>query len=347
MPKLNLIQCGVGGHGRTWLRDVLPNSPDFELVAMVDVAPAALAAALELHPIEPHRQFPSLAAALAAMQTGTFHADAVLTVAPPAFHLEHTELALDHGLHVLTEKPIADSLPAAKRMATLAARAGRQLVVSQDYRYRATSQFMRQLVQTRAAGDVAHGHIDFYIPADFPGTFRQSMRFPLLIDMCIHHVDLVRAILGRNIRTVTAYSFRPPWSWFEHEPGLKMLLELEGGIPISYSGDWTARGRCTGWDGDWRLQCEDGAILWEDGRIAIARCQRWRKQYAIEYPDVPSPVFTGFHATLHSFAEAIRTGAPAPTAAADNLQSFATVMAAVASATEHRTVDVQQFLEQG
>ena len=347
MSKLKLIQCGVGGHGRTWLRDVLPRSADFELVAMMDVSPAALEAAGAVCGLPAARRFSTLDAALAAMRAGEFVADALLTVAPPAFHLEHAKLAFEQGLHVISEKPIADSLASAKRMVELAAAAGRQLVISQDYRYRATSQFMRQLVEGRAVGEIGHGHLDFYIPADFPGTFRETMRFPLLVDMCIHHVDLIRAILGRNVVRVTAHSFRPSWSWFEHDPGLKMLLELEGGLPVSYSGDWTAKGKFTGWDGDWRLQGESGSILWENAQISIVRCERWRKQLRVEYPDVPTPALVSFDATLASLAEAIRTGKPAATSGVDNLQSFGTVMAAVASAQRRCAVEVQEFLAVG
>ena len=36
MEKLRLIQCGVGGHGGSWIRNTTPQSPDFDLVAIVD-----------------------------------------------------------------------------------------------------------------------------------------------------------------------------------------------------------------------------------------------------------------------------------------------------------------------
>ena len=103
------------------------------------------------------------------------------------------------------------------------------------------------------------------------------MQFPLLIDMAIHHLDLIRAVTGKNIVRVTARSFRPQWSWYQHEPGLKMLMELEDGTPFSYSGDWSALGRQTGWNGAWRLQCAGGSIHVEKEDIFVARCERWGK----------------------------------------------------------------------
>src|SRR5687768_18477205 len=133
-------------------------------------------------------------------------------------------------------------------MVRLAVEAGRQLVVAQNYRYSAAMAALRRVVADAPLGPVGHGHLDFYIGADFTGTFRETMEFPLLVDMAIHHLDLIRCITGRNVVCVTAQTFRPAWSWYRHDPGLKMLLELDGGIPFSYSGDWSARGRNTSWN---------------------------------------------------------------------------------------------------
>ena len=36
MSNLRLIQCGVGGMGKTWWGGPVRSSPDFELVAIVD-----------------------------------------------------------------------------------------------------------------------------------------------------------------------------------------------------------------------------------------------------------------------------------------------------------------------
>ena len=90
------------------------------------------------------------------------------------------------------------------------------------------------------------------------------MEYVLLADMAIHHLDLVRAVTGRNIVKVFAHTFRPSWSWYQHHSGLKMILELDGGegpdglpgpnLPFSYSGDWSGRGRNTSWSGDWRMR---------------------------------------------------------------------------------------------
>ena len=144
-------------------------------------------------------------------------------------------------------------------MVKLTAEAGKQLVVAQNYRFSAAMMTLGRILSEKPVGELGHGHLDFYIGADFTGSFRETMQFPLLVDMAIHHLDLIRAMTGRNIARVTTQSFKPAWSWYQHDPGLNMLMELDDGTPFSYSGDWSAIGRTTGWSGNWRLQCADAA----------------------------------------------------------------------------------------
>jgi predicted dehydrogenase len=339
MQKLRLIQCGAGGMGRTWWNGPVGDSPDFQLVAMVDIASAPLREAAGALGLAEDRCFESLEEALSRTE-----ADAVLTVTPPPVHPEHAQLAFARGLHVLTEKPIAPDMPSARRMVDLSDRAGRQLVVAQNYRFSPVMQRLRSLISEGLVGELGHGHIDFYIPADFTGTFRQSMTFPLLVDMAIHHIDLIRAITGRNIAAVTASTFNPSWSWYDHDAALKMILELDGGVQFSYSGDWSALGRSTSWNGTWRLQCASGSIHLEDDRLALARCQRWNKNPTSEPVEIPTIPRTAQTALLHQFAEAIRSGKPAQTSGRDNLWSFAAVMCALTSSTERRRVEVAELI---
>ncbi len=229
-------------------------------------------------------------------------------------------------------------------MLRLAKESKRQLLISQNYRYRPFLHLARKLISDRTVGSFGHGHVDFYIPADFTGTFREKMEYPLLIDMAIHHLDMVRFVTGRNIVKVTTLSFRPDWSWYVHQPGLKMLLELEDGTAFSYSGDWSAKGRATSWNGNWRLQCADGSIHLENDEVEIARCEAWAKNPTTEKVE-PSPLqFADRAATLHQFAESIRTGQPCEIDGDSNLWSFGAVIAGVESARSGLPVDVRKVV---
>jgi predicted dehydrogenase len=343
MDRLRLIQCGVGGFGRHWVTDVSSKSEDFELVAIVDISEKALHEAGDAIGLPAERRFTNLESAIDAIDPR-----AVLTVTPPAVHIEHARIAFARGLHLMSEKPIADTMNHATEMVQLARQAQRQLLISQNFRFSAAAVTLRRLIREQAAGELGHGHIDFYLPADFGNSFRATMPHVLLMDMAIHHLDMIRAITGRNITRVFAQTFRPTWSWYQTRPGLKMVMELEGGIPFSYSGDWSARGRNTGWNGNWRLQCADGSLHLEHGdpeRLLVARSSKgFSDDAAEETIPLDQPELTGQAATLHAFAEAIRMSTPAQISGEDNLWSFGAVMAGVRSAEEGRPVSVNDVV---
>ncbi len=326
--------------GGAWTKNAIKDSPDFDLVGIVDISEKALNETGETLALSVDKRFRSLEDALKVVQ-----ADAVLTVTPPVIHAQHARLAFEKGLHVLTEKPIGDTLENARLMVKWAEEAGKQLVVAQNYRFGAAIVHLRKLARENALGAFGHGHLDFYIPADFTGSFRETMEYPLLVDMAIHHIDLIRAVTGRNIVKLTALSFRPSWSWYQHDPGLKMLLEMDDGTAFSYSGDWSAKGRFTPWNGNWRLNFAEGSIHLEDDKLAVVTCEKWNKNMVITPEATPAVPYNGQQKLLADFAAAIRSGTPAETSGADNLWSFAAVMAGVTSAREKRSVSVAEMLK--
>ena len=338
--RLRIIQAGVGGHGGSWVK-VLSDHPDAEAVAVVDVNPAALATAGDALDVPPNRRFDDLQTALAAVEC-----DAVLSVTPPKVHPVHAELAAAAGRHFLVEKPLAEDLAAARKMVERFDAAGLQLAVCQQRRYDADMLALRDAMRQKVVGDLGHGHVDFYIPADFTGSFRETMPHVLLVDMAVHHFDLIRSVTGLDVRRVYATSFNPAWSWYEGQAALKMILTLDdgtaGGLPFSYSGDWSARGRDTSWQGDWRLQCAEGDVRFaKRGGIEIDRGGRGFGDTLASTEFRPIPAARGAQAALLSdFVAGVRNGASAPTSGRDNFKTVAAVFAAVESAETGRAVDV-------
>ena len=148
MSKLRLIQCGVGGFGSLWIKEHTSKSPDFDLVAIVDTSDKELHGSGDAINFPKEKRFKSLEEALDKVE-----ADAVLTATPPVVHLPHAKLAFSHGLHFMTEKPIADTLEHAKEMVDLARQAGKQIVVSQNYRYNPQVMKLKELVAKQAVAE--------------------------------------------------------------------------------------------------------------------------------------------------------------------------------------------------
>ncbi|MGH4010535.1 MAG: Gfo/Idh/MocA family protein [Pseudonocardiaceae bacterium] len=134
------------------------------------------------------------------------------------------------GLHLLTEKPLATTTPAATTIADTVHRTGVKLAVVQNYRHQPTIQAARHIL---AAGDLGAMH---YITARFAADYRErgswdvgeahTMPDPLLAEGSIHHLDMIRYLTGQDIATVTAITTNPPSSSFAGDAVAGLLLRL-------------------------------------------------------------------------------------------------------------------------
>lgn len=319
--------------GRSWT-GLVAEAPGVELAAVVDPAPEArrstdVAPAYEV-----------LEEALAGVEC-----DAVLVASPPGTHHAVAKAALEAGKHVLCEKPLATSLQDAFDLVETAERAERILMVSQNYRYNAPFRAVQRLIVGGDLGDlvsirvVCRRDLGTQFP---PDDFRYSMRHPYVLDMSIHHFDLIRAATGRDISNVSARSWRVPDSTFVHDPAVAALLDVEGGVPVVYEGDWATRGAETSWNGDWEIVGEDGRLLWSGGTgdrgVGEVVLERWGEEPGpVEQPDLE---FVEREATLQALREAVEGGEPPETSAADNVKSLAAMIGCVRSIESGEPVDV-------
>jgi predicted dehydrogenase len=335
---IRVVQAGIGVWGRSWI-GVVREAPGVELVAVVDPDPSALGQA------DSTPGYASLDEALAAVEC-----DAVLVASPPRTHHAVAKTALEVGKHVLCEKPLATSLEDAFDLVGIAERAERFLVVSQNYRYNAPFRAVQRVLGEGRLGDLTS--ISVRCVRDTrtlfaPDDFRYSMRHPYVLDMSIHHFDLMRAATGREVRGVFARSWRVPDSPFVHHPAVVAVLDLDGGVPVVYKGDWATRGPETSWNGEWEIVGEKGRLLWkgdgEDRGKGEVLLQSWGEE--------PRPVghenleFVERTATLQALREAIKGGGWPETTAADNVRSLAVVLGCVTSIEDGERVDVAALLE--
>ena len=84
---------------------------------------------------------------------------------------------------------------------------------------------------------------------------------PLLLDMGIHHFDMLRMIFGENVARVACRSWTTPYSPFREDAAAHALLQLESGLVTSYLGSWLRRGVPTPWSGAWTIECEEAELI--------------------------------------------------------------------------------------
>ena len=335
---MRFLQIGLGSWGRRWA-ELVQVTDGYEIAAVVDPDPASRAWAMETLRLPAEAIF---AEPDAALRNGGVTAALITT--PPETHRAVAETALMAGLHVLVEKPLATTLADAEAMAAAAEASGKTLMVSQNYRYTWTARAVREQILRGDAGELLGVRVRFRrdTRAQFrEDDFRYRMRHPLVLDMAIHHFDLLRAITGLEPLTVDARSWRVPDSPYTHDPACAALMTLTGGIPVIYDGDWAAHGRETSWNGDWELTGSKGRLTWQDDTIALSR---WGKEEVAPVPIIPEPT-DGRIGVLDAFADSLNRGSIAETDVRDNIQSLALTLGCVASIETGAPVEVARLLQ--
>jgi predicted dehydrogenase len=341
VAHLSIIQVGVGLWGRSWAQ-LVARARGFRLAGIVDGDRAArdwAGAELDVP------TFVRLATALGALE-----ADAVLLVSPPATHRPLAEGSLAAGRHVLIEKPLAPSMDDALALVDAARKHGREVMVAQNYRFRRQSRALQQLVAGRSLGRLLGVRVpcrrDLRSAWISRRDWRGRMAHPYLLDMAIHHVDLLRALIGREVVEVDARAWRVPDAPFRHEPTVEALLMLEGDVPVAYEGTWATPGRETSWNGNWELIGTRGRATWLGG-VANALRGTVRTQAYGELPakaQLPTLPAVDRLGVLHELRTAVAARRAPECSAADNVRSLAALLALARSVDERRSVAVAELL---
>lgn len=331
---LRMIVVGAGAMGRAWL-DTLRADPRWAVAALVDTSPEALAAAGAAAEVPGEARFTSAAAALDRVP-----ADAALVVTPPEAHRAVSVAALERGLPVFSEKPLAHNLSDGVAVLNAARHTDTLLMVGQGRRWLPHIVAMRDAVHSGLIGELGYVTCQFRIPFRF-GGWRERMPEVLIEDLAIHHLDSIRFITGRNGARVFAHSFRPAWSWYSGNACATVDLQLDGGVSVSYSGSWVARGPRSSWDGELIVVGSEGALhLREDESV-------WHYEGESETSaplSLPRIEPGGLARGLEIFTRALRGEAPPQPDGEDNIHSLALTSAAVASSRSGQPLDVDQHL---
>ena len=336
---MKVIQVGIGGMGNTWLGAV-QRSPQVDFAGFVEIDEEIARAQADAYHLNRSLIFKSLPAALEAVE-----ADALINVTPPGIHRGICVAALEAGLPVLTEKPLAGNLADARAIAAAADATGVLCSVAQNYRYRPLTQTIKAILASGELGAVAALRAEFFRGPHF-GGFREEMPQPLIIDMSIHHFDLMRLFLDGDAVSISARSWNPPWSWFAGDASAAAQIEFEDGSQASYTGSWCSQAMETSWNADWRFECERGVLLAQDDRLFAQRLlsvnegERGMSSVHDEKREVPlvSMEREGQDYLLQEFFEAVTTGASTATTAQDNIHTMEFVFGVVEACDSGKTV---------
>ncbi len=230
--------------------------------------------------------------------------DIVSICTPPAFHAEAVIEALDAGIHVMCEKPMAASVADAERMATAAEGAEALLMIAFCHRFHGTAMKAKQLIDEGILGRPVYFRGAFTGRAAMEGNHRAQLSLAgggSLMDNGSHAADLYQFLLGRvaNV-SCRAGTFLQD---METDDVAVMIFEGENGcfgeIITGYSmpGDFT----------EWRIVGERGTLEIVDYFGGPVRFTAVESGEVTEY-EVDNTE-TRFDRQFRHFVECINTGA--------------------------------------
>jgi predicted dehydrogenase len=259
-----------------------------------------------------------------------------------------------HIKAILAQKPLALNFATAKAVIAEAKTAGKILSVNQNMRFDQSMRVLKQILDRRELGEPVLATIEMRAIPHWQPFLAAYDRLTLL-NMSVHHLDVLRFLLGDPDEIYTA-ARTDPRTKFAHRDGVcvSTLRFPSGAIAMSLEDVWTGP-NADEFESDiyikWRMEgtegLADGTIGWPDypkGSPSTLRysCRATGGKWV-------SPTWTtrwfpqAFGGVMEQLQYAVKTGAEPELSAADNLKTMALVEAAYRSLDERRAVRLSEF----
>lgn len=254
--------------------------------------------------------------------------DAVFVTSPDSLHCGHTLLALEHGKHVLCEKPLAMSVGEVESMIAAADKQGLRFGAAQNFRYNPSSQRIRSWVAEQRIGQPRLAHCQFTF--DAKTSARQWIYEPSMAlggpigDVGSHCVDLLRYLLDDEVTQVAAVAAGDAVSG-PIEAGASLSLRFARGafaaVTVSFRGAYRTAVEISGTTG--QIVAENG--LSSDWTVPVTLLRNGSAETTENISNEGS-----YSRMLDGFSAWVSGGAPYLSPGADALQTQRVLDAAYA-----------------
>lgn len=199
--------------------------------------------------------------------------DAVSICTANATHAELTVRALEHGKHVLCEKPMATTTADAQKMVDAAARSGKVLMIGHNQRLAPAHKLAKEILESGRLGRVlsfqttfSHGGPESWLnqPNARNVWFFNSGQsaFGVLGDLAIHKLDLLCWLLDDDVADVKAFTDTLDKHFEDGTPipvedNAAVVMRFQSGAIGTLLSSWTAYGAE---DNSTVLNCERGIL---------------------------------------------------------------------------------------
>ncbi|MGG0335518.1 Gfo/Idh/MocA family protein [Priestia aryabhattai] len=241
------VKIGVIGCGSIAQHRHLPEykmNEQVELVAVCDINTERANSVAQQYGVKAYTSYEELLA------SGTVEAVSVCT--PNYLHAPISVAALNSGVHVLCEKPMATSEEEAKAMIEAAKTNGKKLMIGHNQRFVASHQKARELIENGEIGKIysfrtAFGHggpEGWSVDGKDSWFFKKDEAFiGAMGDLGVHKTDMLRYILSEEIVEVGAFVESNAKDFANVDDNAVCVLKTESGIIGTLAASWAYNGK--------------------------------------------------------------------------------------------------------
>lgn len=192
--KIRMAVVGCGRISKNHFGSIERHAGEIELAAVCDIDPATLEQHKERYRVSGYARLEDM--------LNNERLDLVALCTPSGLHAEQAIVAARHGVHVMTEKPMATRWQDGVRMVKACDEAGVRLFVVKQNRRNTTLQLLKRAVQEKRFGRIHLVHINvfwtrpqsYYDQAKWRGTW--EFDGGAFMNQASHYVDLLDWLIG-------------------------------------------------------------------------------------------------------------------------------------------------------
>ena len=313
MLKVGVL--GVGGisaaHISAWKR-----IPEAELTALCDIRPTQM------------EKYPEIRHYTSFDEMLEQEALDVLDICLPTYlHPAYSIKALEHGLHVLCEKPVSLDPADAKRVYDTAKRQGVSYMVAQVVRFFPEYALVKELYDTKKYGKLLSGtmlRLGSIPKWSWDGWMTDEKRSGLVpFDLHVHDLDFIVYAFGAPKQITSHRSKRPDQDY------LSAVYEFDGFF-INAEAAWYAAPYP--FAGKFRFQFEDAVVTNENGLKIFERSGRTLDFASDETGDtgeINLPKSDGYFNEIRYFTDCVLNGAAPDKVKPEELETVARILNAL------------------
>jgi predicted dehydrogenase len=342
---LRVALLGCGRIAQLSHLKVLTADPDVQVVAMADPDKNARDWAAGVVPsAKVHADFREL------LRDGG--ADAVIVALPTPLHKDAAVQALQSGLHLYLEKPIAATPADAREIIDAWRKTSLTAAIGFNCRSNALYRELKQAVEAREAGTpvAVRTALTACWPSAATWRLNPDNGGGALLELASHHVDLLRFIFGDEIATVSATT----WSNGREDEAAMLQLRLSSGLVaqtlVSYGTAEEDRVEVYASSGKLVVDRYDSLVVERKPARSAGGIQsavrRMREEiggfaYGLEKRKSPGQE-PSFGRSLSSFLDAVRARRSASPDLVDGYRALEVIDAARRSVAEGRVISLTQ-----